>query len=53
MELVACRNPFSNTALIFPKIPDSQIGQLGRGVIGWKAAAGFGGFPNYTNGPLL
>jgi len=34
-------------AAFFLEVADGQIYQFGRGIIGWKAATGFGGFPDY------
>ena len=45
--MVSCCNPFSDAAARLFKVADGQIDQLGCGVIGWKAAAGFGGFPDH------
>jgi len=46
-ELIAGSNPLPDAQSRLFEIADGQVNQLGRSVICWKAAAGFGGFSDH------
>ena len=46
--MIARGNPFPNGTAYSLKVADREIDQLCRGIVGWEAAARFGGFSDHA-----